>query len=58
MDKREAVNKVKVFKHLLKDYFHFENTNLFGSYTKGNNREDSDIDAAFFFLNLIEVNCL
>ena len=46
MDKREAVNKVKAFRQLLSNYFQFENTYLFGSYAKGTNREDSDIDVA------------
>jgi predicted nucleotidyltransferase len=46
MDKREAINKVKAYRHLLKDHFRFENIYLFGSYAKGTNREDSDIDVA------------
>ena len=46
MDKREAINKVKAYKHLLKDHFHFENMYLFGSYAKDTYREDSDIDVA------------
>ncbi len=46
MDKREAVNKVKAFRQLLSNYFQFENIYLFGSYAKGTNREDSDIDVA------------
>ena len=46
MDKREAINKVKAYRHLLKDHFQFENIYLFGSYAKGTNREDSDIDVA------------
>jgi uncharacterized protein len=46
MDKSEAVNKVKAFRQLLSNYFQFENIYLFGSYAKGTNRDDSDIDVA------------
>ncbi len=46
MDKREAIRKVKAYRHLLKDHFVFEDIYLFGSYAKGTNREDSDIDVA------------
>jgi uncharacterized protein len=46
MDKREAIRKVKAYKLLLQDHFNFENMYLFGSYAKGTNREDSDIDVA------------
>jgi predicted nucleotidyltransferase len=46
MDKREAIKKAKAYMVLLKDYFPLENVYLFGSYAKGTNREDSDIDVA------------
>ncbi len=46
MDKREAINKVKAYRHLLKEHLHFENMYLFGSYAKGTNKDDSDIDVA------------
>ncbi len=46
MDKREAINKVKAYRLLLKDYFELEKVYLFGSYAKGTFREDSDIDVA------------
>jgi predicted nucleotidyltransferase len=46
MDKREAIKKAKAYMILLKDHFPLENVYLFGSYAKGTNREDSDIDVA------------
>lgn len=46
MDKREAINKVTEYKRLLQNYFQFETMYLFGSYTNGTNRNDSDIDVA------------
>ena len=46
MDKREAINKVKAYRHLLKGYFNLEKVYLFGSYAKNTYREDSDIDVA------------
>lgn len=46
MDKREAINKVKIYKLLLQDYFKLDKVYLFGSYAKNSNREDSDIDVA------------
>lgn len=46
MDKREAIEIVKAYKRLLKDHFPLEKVYLFGSYAKGTNRVDSDIDVA------------
>jgi uncharacterized protein len=46
MDKREAINIVEAYRCLLKEHFEFENMYLFGSYARGTNREDSDIDVA------------
>lgn len=46
MDKGEAINKVKIYKLLLQDYFKLDKVYLFGSYAKNTNREDSDIDVA------------
>jgi uncharacterized protein len=46
MDKREAINIVEAYSILLKEHFEFENMYLFGSYARGTNKEDSDIDVA------------
>ncbi|KAA6337959.1 hypothetical protein EZS27_013991 [termite gut metagenome] len=46
MDKREAIDKVKTYKALVKEYFPVEKVYLFGSYAKDSFREDSDIDVA------------
>jgi len=46
MDKGEAINKVKEYSILLKNYIPLEKVYLFGSYAKNTNRTDSDIDVA------------
>jgi len=46
MDKREAIKKVRAYKLLLQDYFKLEKVYLFGSYAKGTQVQDSDIDVA------------
>ncbi len=46
MDKREVIIKVAEYKQLLRKYFEIESVYLFGSYVKGTNRQDSDIDVA------------
>ena len=46
IDKREAINKVKEYKLLLKNHFLLEKIYLCGSYAKNTNRADSDIDIA------------
>jgi predicted nucleotidyltransferase len=46
MDKREAIKIVRAYKSLLKEHFPSGKVYLFGSYAKGTNREDSDIDVA------------
>ena len=46
MDKAEAISKVKEYSLLLKKFLPLEKVYLFGSYAKGINRTDSDIDVA------------
>ena len=46
MDKAEAINKIRQYRFLLKDYFDVDKVYLFGSYAKETNKEDSDIDVA------------
>lgn len=46
MDKSEIINKIQKYKILLQPYFDIDKMYLFGSYAKGTNREDSDIDVA------------
>jgi uncharacterized protein len=46
MDKREAINIVAQYKSLLQNYFQIDSVYLFGSFAKGTNRNDSDIDVA------------
>lgn len=46
MDKREVVDKLLKYKMLVSQHFDIDKIVLFGSYAKGNQREDSDIDVA------------
>lgn len=46
MDKNEVIIKLKRYKTLLSKEMLFDKMILFGSYAKGNQREDSDIDVA------------
>lgn len=53
MDKREVVNKLINYKLLLSKHFDIDKVVLFGSYAKGNQRENSDIDVAII-VNSVE----
>jgi predicted nucleotidyltransferase len=53
MDKKEVIIKLKKYKKLLSKEMLFNKMFLFGSYAKGNPREDSDIDVAII-VNKIE----
>jgi uncharacterized protein len=46
MDKTEVIKKLKEYKKLLSKVMLFDQMFLFGSYAKGSNSEDSDIDVA------------
>jgi len=49
MDKTEALNIAQRYTNVLKNTFDLKKVILFGSYAKGNPREDSDIDIAVVF---------
>jgi len=46
MDKSEVISIVSQYKVLVAKHFDVESIILFGSYAKGNQNEDSDIDVA------------
>ncbi|MDA3880244.1 MAG: nucleotidyltransferase domain-containing protein [Prolixibacteraceae bacterium] len=46
MDKGEALRKVTQYKDLLSKHMNFDSMYLYGSFAKGTNRDDSDIDVA------------
>ena len=46
MDKAEVIIKLKKYKKLLSQYMSFDKMILFGSYARGSQREDSDVDVA------------
>jgi len=46
MDKREVIDKLLNYKLLVSKHFDIDKVVLFGSYAKGNPKEDSDIDVA------------
>ena len=52
MDKNEAIEKVRKYKNLLVKQMNIEQVFLYGSYARGNYREDSDIDVAIVVRNL------
>jgi len=52
MDKREVIDKLSKYKILVSNYFDVEKVVLFGSYAKGNQTEDSDIDVAIIVNSL------
>jgi len=46
MDNKEVIDKLKMYKKLLSKHMEFDEMILFGSYARGNAREDSDVDVA------------
>ena len=53
MGYEEIVDKITIYKEKVIEAFHPKKIILYGSYVKGNAREESDIDIAIVFL----VNC-
>ncbi|MCK5517010.1 MAG: nucleotidyltransferase domain-containing protein [Desulfobulbaceae bacterium] len=46
MDQAEAINKLKIYKKLLSKQMKFDQLIMYGSYAKGTQKEDSDVDVA------------
>jgi len=46
MDNREILNKLIAYKSLVSNHFDLDKMVLFGSFAKGNQHEESDIDVA------------
>lgn len=55
MDKGQAIGIAKRYIDLLKNKFDIEGAMLFGSYAKGTNREDSDIDVAIILRKVNDI---
>ena len=49
MDKTDALNIARKYARTVRNTFDFQKVILFGSYAKGNPRENSDIDIAVIF---------
>jgi predicted nucleotidyltransferase len=46
MDQKEVIEKLVRYKYLLSNHFDLDKVILFGSYAKGSQKKDSDIDVA------------
>lgn len=55
MGKEEAINIAKKYVQKVSEQFIVKNAMLFGSYAKGTNNEDSDIDIALIFEKVLDV---
>ncbi len=55
MDKSEAVNIIKKYVDLISRKYQIENVILFGSYAKGTNNVDSDIDLAIIVKSVDDI---
>lgn len=55
MDKGQAIEITKRFINHVKNQFDIQDVILFGSYAKGTNREDSDIDIAIVLKNVDDI---
>ncbi len=52
MDQREVIKKIVQYKQLLSKHFDIDEVVLFGSYAKGDQKEESDIDVAVIVKSL------
>jgi predicted nucleotidyltransferase len=55
MDKNEAIKIAKRYVESLSSKFQIESAVLFGSFAKGTNRQDSDIDIAIVFKSVDDI---
>ena len=55
MDKRQAIEVVKKYIDSIKSRYDIQSVILFGSYAKGTNHEDSDIDVAIVLKNANDI---
>jgi len=55
MDKSEAIKIAKRYADLISSKYQIENVILFGSYAKGTNHIDSDIDLAIIFKSIDDI---
>lgn len=55
MDKCEAVKIAERYIHSINNHFLIESAFLLGSFAKGTNRPDSDIDLAIVFKNVEDI---
>jgi uncharacterized protein len=55
MDKGKAIEIARSYINSLKNRYQIKNAILFGSYAKGTNREDSDIDIAIILSQVSDI---
>ena len=55
MDKREAIEIARTYIDLISNRYDIKETFLFGSYAKGTNHDDSDIDIAVVVKGAVDI---
>ena len=55
MDKNEAIKIALKYSDLIRAKYRIENVILFGSFAKGTNHQDSDIDLAIIFKSIDDI---
>ena len=55
MDKNDAIKIAKKYINSISKKYHIENVILFGSFAKGTNNQDSDIDLAIIFKSIEDI---